>query len=236
MTISNPTLLEVQTRILNESALGAGEGDLTGWINEGYLDACRRTHCYQDFLPTITFTATTADYVLGTAPFAAVTDLTEVIQLFYTSPNYGPNPQPLRRVGPVELMRERQMSPVGVPPRVFTLLGDNNTPKISLWPNPSVGDTMSGIYAKRPALVAAAGDTFPGLPPEFVFRLLEPYGLWKSARLDARLLDAPNYKQEYEQQLSMLGRDAQKLAGSPTAGFRPRYVARRPYRRDLDRG
>lgn len=151
------TFLEMQDEALDLAGQSSLEsrGRIKRFINEEYLNLVQKTGTPIKTSPTVTLVNGQGDYDLTAPPFS-LTDFIDVQSLIYAWGNTSPyQTAPLSEVSPQQIYELRRNLIAGVV-RVYAV---NGLSTLMLYPAAMTGDTLSLVYAYRPATMATDSDT-----------------------------------------------------------------------------
>jgi hypothetical protein len=222
--LASTTLTQFWTRVSAKLGLdNSSNGDrdlITSWVNEGYEDFIRRTHCKVAW-DSVALTADTTRYSLPTNVLA-------ILDLYSTS---GSQNYTLERTTLPEIQKMLQVSPsVAGPVRFYATDGFTY---LHVYPAPASGDTLTVTYVPKPTALSASSDVPSDVPTQF-HRALEYFALAEGAEYDNH---GPSqfgayWRALYEKAVLEARGDANRIGGRRHAraqvGRTNRYVNRDP--------
>ena len=187
---------------LDNTAGGADQSLVDGWVNEAYLTLTRDTRSKVS-IATFTLTSGSADYTMDT-------EVLSIIDVYVTSTSVDYS---LTRIAVDDLLTYRRNGATvqASPARYYAYTGGN---LLMFYPTPNAADTITVYYVDRPTALSASSDSPSDVPAEY-HPLIEWYALWRAADYDddESSKQGDRYRQWYVEGLGKMRRDLNLKGG-----------------------
>lgn len=182
---------------------------MTNWVNEGYVNVVKRTHC--------NVLCADMDLTSGTWKYTWAGTILAVVDAWLDSGDLNYRMQ--RKSVPELVDFQVGSGSAAAPSRYYATAGSN---LIMFYPTPSTGETFHILYVPRPTALSAAGDAPDDVPAEFHW-VIEQYALSRAADFDDDSSSGMGsfYLQKYEQGIAQMKQANAVMGGSRLAPYIP---------------